>query len=53
LVVGWEPEPALRWILSYGMFTAKYIRPYDEWYVDVNIVTVVNKQQQCNVMFSD
>lgn len=48
LVVGWKPEPALRWILSYGMFTANYIRPYEGWYVDVNVVTVVNKH-----VFSD
>jgi len=42
LVVGWKPEPVLR---CYAMFTANYIRPYEGRYVDVYIVTVVNRQQ--------
>ena len=32
LVVGWKPESVLRLILSYVMFTANYILPYEGWY---------------------
>jgi hypothetical protein len=32
LVVGWKPEPVRRWIPSYAVFTANYVRPYEGWY---------------------
>ena len=48
LVVGWKSEPAHRWILSYGMFTANYILPYEGWYVDVNVVTVFSLRHRAS-----